>query len=159
MNSPRPTNSHVDFDSDALDVRLDMRFSADLDKVGDMVAAIMQVVTAMECARGQEPVIELSLHEALTNAIRHGAGNDPSKTIEVRVACDADHGMLIIVSDPGNGFDARQVADPLMADNLYSDHGRGIFLINRLMDHVEFKRGGTEIHMRKFAKPDESKQG
>ncbi|MGH9643664.1 MAG: ATP-binding protein, partial [Terriglobales bacterium] len=78
-------------------------------------------------------------------------GGYRTKTIECRVACDEAHGMLIVVADPGDGFDPVQVANPLLAENLYSSHGRGIFLINRLMDQVEFKRGGTEIHMRKFS--------
>jgi anti-sigma regulatory factor (Ser/Thr protein kinase) len=147
---PKP---RVDFNSDTLDVRLDLRFPADLEKLPQMVDSIMQVVSTMECAQGHEPGIELSLHEAMANAIRHGAGNDPKKMIEVKVACEAEHGMLIVVGDPGDGFDPHRVADPLQADNVYSDHGRGIFLINRLMDEVEFKRGGTEIHMRKFTKP------
>ena len=28
-------------------------------------------------------------------------------------------------------------------------HGRGIFLINQLMDEVRYERGGTQIYMRK----------
>lgn len=152
MNPSSPSEPRVDFNSDALDVRLDVRFPADLDKVGEMASAIMEVVTTIECAKGHEPAIELSLLEALANAVRHGAGNDPSKSIEVKVACDLEHGMLIVVGDPGEGFDPQRLADPLHGENIYSDHGRGIFLINRLMDKVEFKRGGAEIHMRKFAK-------
>jgi anti-sigma regulatory factor (Ser/Thr protein kinase) len=34
-------------------------------------------------------------------------------------------------------------------EQLFSNHGRGIFLISQLMDHVEFGHGGTEIRMRK----------
>lgn len=34
-----------------------------------------------------------------------------------------------------------------MGENLYSNHGRGIFLINQLMDEVKFNKNGTEIHM------------
>jgi anti-sigma regulatory factor (Ser/Thr protein kinase) len=37
----------------------------------------------------------------------------------------------------------------VMGENIYSNHGRGIFLINQLMDEVQFKNNGTEIHMRK----------
>jgi len=32
--------------------------------------------------------------------------------------------------------------------NLFSTGGRGIYLINQLMDEVRFEKGGTEIHMR-----------
>ena len=33
--------------------------------------------------------------------------------------------------------------------NLLKPSGRGVFLINQLMDEVRFERGGTEIHMKK----------
>jgi serine/threonine-protein kinase RsbW len=69
--------------------------------------------------------------------------------IECDVACDADHGMLIVVRDPGIGFDPAEIADPCQGENIYSSHGRGIYLINQLMDDVQFHKNGTEIHMRK----------
>jgi len=37
----------------------------------------------------------------------------------------------------------------LHGENIFSDHGRGIYLINQLMDEVTFDKGGTEIRMRK----------
>lgn len=146
------TFPHIDFDSDKLKLRLKMDISADPNHVTDVVDGIMKVVTAMQCACGQENDVQLALQEALVNAVVHGAQRDSTKTVECRVACDDAHGMLIIVTDPGDGFDPANVPDPLLAENLYSSHGRGIYLINRLMDHVEFKRGGTEIHMCKFSK-------
>jgi hypothetical protein len=33
--------------------------------------------------------------------------------------------------------------------NIFLTHGRGIYLLNLLMDEVHFEKGGTEIHMRK----------
>ncbi len=36
-----------------------------------------------------------------------------------------------------------------MAEQIYEDHGRGIFMINQLIDEVRFRAGGTEIWMRK----------
>ncbi|MCZ6599270.1 MAG: ATP-binding protein, partial [Acidobacteria bacterium] len=77
----------------------------------------------------------------------HGCRKCPGEKVEVDVECDPEKGMLIVVRDPGEGFDPRQVPDPLMGENLYADHGRGIYLINRLMDEVTFEKGGTEIRM------------
>jgi anti-sigma regulatory factor (Ser/Thr protein kinase) len=37
----------------------------------------------------------------------------------------------------------------VVGENIYSNHGRGIFLINELMDEVQFHNNGKEIHMRK----------
>ena len=110
----------------------------------------MNVVREVKCAPGSEDDIELALTEALANAVVHGAKSDPSKVIECDVACDEQRGMLIVVRDPGPGFDPAKVVDPCHGENLYSNHGRGIYLINQLMDEVKFERNGTEIHMRKY---------
>ncbi len=103
----------------------------------------------MGCAAGKEHEVELALVEALGNAVRHGCKDDAGKTIQCVVACDEDRGMLIIVRDPGEGFDLSEAPSPLTGENIFSTHGRGIYLINQLMDSVSFERGGTEIHMRK----------
>ena len=55
--------------------------------------------------------------------------------------------MLIVVRDPGPGFDPSQIPSPIVGKGLFSTGGRGIYLINQLMDEVRFERGGTEIHM------------
>jgi serine/threonine-protein kinase RsbW len=104
----------------------------------------------MKCGAGKEFQIELALREALANAIVHGCGNDPSKNVEFCVACDETRGLLIVVRDPGSGFDPASIPSPITGQNVFSEHGRGIFLISQLMDEVHFERGGTEIHMRKF---------
>jgi anti-sigma regulatory factor (Ser/Thr protein kinase) len=36
---------------------------------------------------------------------------------------------------------------PTAGENLYSDHGRGVYLMNQLMDEVQYHKNGTEIHM------------
>jgi serine/threonine-protein kinase RsbW len=57
--------------------------------------------------------------------------------------------MLIVVRDPGPGFDPASIPSPVAGENIYSNHGRGIFLINQLMDEVRFRNNGKEIHMLK----------
>ena len=89
------------------------------------------------------------VEEVLSNAIRHGCQNDPDKRVEVCVACDPERGILIVVRDPGAGFDPTSIPSPVRGRNLYRHHGRGIYLINQLMDEVSFERGGTEIRMLK----------
>jgi serine/threonine-protein kinase RsbW len=142
---PQPCN----FDPDKLDLKLSVTLAADRAAVDPVVRSVMNVVREMKCAPGREDDIELALAEALANAVVHGAKNDPSKVIECDVACDQQHGMLIVVRDPGPGFDPSKIADPCSGENIYSNHGRGIYLINQLMDEVRFHKNGTEIHMLK----------
>ena len=136
-----------DFDPEKLEVRVRVTLAADRKSVDPVVEQVMEAVRQMKCADGKEDAIELSLQEALANAVVHGAKEDPSKIIECLVACDEQRGILIIVRDPGPGFDPSAIPSCTMGENLFSNHGRGIFLINQLMDEVKFRKNGTEIHM------------
>ena len=138
-----------DFLSQSLVLKLDVRFPAHLNEVVNVVDRIMKIVQEMQCAAGSEFEIELALREALVNAVVHGCKSDPDKMVQCCVACDETRGLLIVVRDPGPGFDPASLPSPIVGQNLFASHGRGIYMINQLMDEVTFKRGGTEIHMRK----------
>lgn len=135
------------FEADKLILKLNVRLAAEPNAVNPVVQGVMEIVRQMQCAAGKEDAIELALTEALANAVIHGCGADPSKTIECDVACDETRGMLIVVRDPGPGFDPDSLPNPVVGENIYSTHGRGIYLINQLMDEVKFLKNGTEIHM------------
>jgi anti-sigma regulatory factor (Ser/Thr protein kinase) len=98
---------------------------------------------------GHEFEIELALQEALANAIRHGCQGDPTKFIQCLVTYDDTGDVLIVVRDPGPGFEVAGVPNPLEGTNVLKGSGRGIFLINQLMDEVRFAEGGRELRMRK----------
>ena len=141
------SKASCNFDSDKLVMKLKVAMAAERDAVDPVVRNIMEVVRGMQCAVGKEDDIELALTEALANAVVHGAKEDPSKTVECIVACDEERGMLIMVRDPGTGFNPAALPNPCEGKNIFSNHGRGIFLINQLMDEVAFHKNGTEIHM------------
>ena len=136
-----------DFDPEKLRLRVRVTLAAERKSVDPVVEQVMQAVREMKCVNGKEDAIELALAEALANAVVHGAKEDPSKVVECLVACDEQRGVLIIVRDPGEGFDPKAIPSCTLGENLYSNHGRGIFLINQLMDEVKFRKNGTEIHM------------
>jgi serine/threonine-protein kinase RsbW len=138
-----------EFDPNRLILKLDFQLPGNVESIQPAVDEIMEVVGAQSCARGNEFEVEVALLEALANAVTHGCKDDPTKKIEVCVACELDQGMLIIVRDPGEGFDPGKIPSPVKGKNVFSDHGRGIFLIKQLMDEVEYRGGGTEIWMRK----------
>jgi serine/threonine-protein kinase RsbW len=148
-SSSEQTPQSCNFDAEKLGLKLSVTLAADHEALEPVVRNVMKIVREMKCAEGREDDIELALTEALANAIVHGAKNDPSKVIECDVACDEQRGMLIVVRDPGPGFDPAQIANPCHGENIYSAHGRGIYLINQLMDEVQFHKNGTEIHMLK----------
>lgn len=136
-----------DFDPDKLRLRVRVTLAAERKSVDPVVQQVMEAVREMKCVNGKEDAIELSLQEALANAVVHGAKEDPNKVVECIVVCDEQRGILIIVRDPGEGFDPQGIPTCTLGENLYSNHGRGIFLINQLMDEVQFHKNGTEIRM------------
>ena len=123
---------------------------ADVTAISPVVGWVMRLVGELEFAVGKEFEIEMALREALANAILHGCKADPSKKIECSVTGDRDQGISIVVRDPGSGFDPTSLPSPTDDSNLHSDHGRGILLINTLMDEVTHECNGTVIRMRKF---------
>jgi serine/threonine-protein kinase RsbW len=150
MEAGAPPEQHFpehDFDPEKLRLRVRVALAASRAAVDAVVEQVMQAVHDVKCVDGKEDAIELALQEALANAVVHGAKEDPTKVVECLVACDDERGVLIIVRDPGEGFEPKNIPSCTMGENLYSNHGRGIFLINQLMDEVSFRKNGTEIHM------------
>jgi serine/threonine-protein kinase RsbW len=139
--------SEYDFDPEKLSLRVRVTLAAERKSVDPVVEQVMESIRQTNCVNGKADAIELALQEALANAVVHGAKEDPTKIVECLVACDEERGVLIIVRDPGEGFDPKGIPTCTVGENLYSNHGRGIFLINQLMDEVKFHKNGTEIYM------------
>jgi anti-sigma regulatory factor (Ser/Thr protein kinase) len=117
------------------------------------IPAVTEGVNAMLTQKGwpedQVMAIELALQEAVANGIRHGCRGDATKQVQCSVSIDAEGEVLIVVRDPGHGFDPTTVANPLAPENMLKPSGRGIFLINGLMDDVQYADGGRELQMKK----------
>lgn len=137
------------FDPDRLVVRFELTIAGSVKAIEPAVKQILAVVDSMGCARGKEFAIETAIREALANAITHGCCGDPSKQVKISAYCDDERGMILVVRDPGKGFDPKTIPSPVRGERLFAEHGRGIYLINQLMDEVRFRSGGSEIWMRK----------
>jgi serine/threonine-protein kinase RsbW len=113
----------------------------------DAVAEIAATIDRTACWEDVES-IGLAVREAIANAIVHGNHSEPEKTVRVSVALYENCDLLIIVRDSGSGFDPDRLPNPLAAENLLANHGRGIFLMKKLMDEIDFKFDrGTEVHL------------
>ncbi len=92
--------------------------------------------------------------EAVNNAIIHGNGADPAKS--VLVSCTlTKHYMFLSIRDEGKGFNPETIPNPLHEENLLKESGRGVFLMRTLMDEVEFHLvdGGCEVLMSMYIGP------
>ncbi|HXE91032.1 MAG TPA: ATP-binding protein [Terriglobales bacterium] len=138
-----------DFGNDRMVMRLETGFAADVEEIAPVVERVMAVAGTLSFPEEKQAEIGLALQEALANAVIHGCKRDRSKMVYCWVASDPLGNLVIVVRDSGPGFDPAAVPKPNIGEGLYADHGRGIFMIGRLMDDVRFAREGTELHMRK----------
>jgi serine/threonine-protein kinase RsbW len=132
-------------------LEIDAWILSEIKAVSPLVERLMRLIEGSHCITGEEPAVELALREALNNAVVHGNRLDARKLVHVRCRCKVGEGISLIVSDQGQGFDPRTIADPLTVENLEADHGRGIHIMKLVMDEVSFEQRGTEVHMCKRA--------
>jgi len=90
--------------------------------------------------------IKLCIEEAVRNAIVHG--NKSRKDLPVKISYSLEGGVLKIeIEDCGKGFDPAKLPDPTHDDNILREGGRGVFLIHKLMDKVNYNIGGNKVTM------------
>ena len=101
--------------------------------------------------------IRLALEEAISNAIKHGNGLDPDKTVTVKFSVTPEK-ICLIITDQGQGFDPGSVPDPTTDEHLEDPSGRGITLIRAYMDEVVYNSRGNEVRMVKRINSPQSRQ-
>jgi len=95
--------------------------------------------------------IRLCVEEVVRNAITHG--NNNNKDLNVLVSYWLEDGSLIIeVENEGRGFDPGKVPDPTIGENLIRNSGRGVYLVGKLMDKMEFNDRGNKVRLTKYLK-------
>jgi anti-sigma regulatory factor (Ser/Thr protein kinase) len=130
-------------------LRLEKLIPSDLALMNDTVAEVTAALNGTACW-DDVVMIGVALQEALTNAIIHGNHFDREKTVSVSVDVNEDCDLILRVKDSGSGFDPSAVPNPIASENLLAPCGRGILLMQRFMDEVEFNFDhGTEVCMRR----------
>ncbi|HEX4595220.1 MAG TPA: response regulator [Bryobacteraceae bacterium] len=107
--------------------------------------------------------IATAFREILLNAIEHGGGSDPLKTVTVTYI-RTERAVLYFVRDPGKGFSFQALTHAAVANPLDSpfEHaeirermgmrpgGFGIFMTRELVDEVIYNEKGNEVLLIKY---------
>ena len=141
---PRHPGQESAIDPPALSLAFAVRTTAEvvplLDAVASALASLRYPARDVFCVR-------LALEEALANALKHGHGYDPSKTVRVR--CEATSEQVVVeVEDEGPGFDPAGVPDPREPENLERPCGRGLLLMRHYLE-VDYNERGNAVTLRK----------
>jgi serine/threonine-protein kinase RsbW len=122
-----------------------------LEPIRSFLAAIAQKAGFDETAVME---IEIAVEEACVNAIKHAHQNDASKPLHLRITLDRQK-LTVVVRDQGPGFDPKQLEKQEAKALLFKRQpgGRGILLMNMLMDEVHFASAngkGTQVRLVKY---------
>jgi serine/threonine-protein kinase RsbW len=101
---------------------------------------------------GQIYDIAISVSELVTNAVIHGHKKDPGKKVRISLKADSSR-VEVTVEDQGGGFDREGVCSPIEQANLLKEAGRGLHIVESLMDEVNVRcglQGGTSVRIVKL---------
>ncbi len=90
--------------------------------------------------------ILVSILEAVNNAILHGNDSNPDKFVEIEISYENSE-LIIKVTDEGTGFRPDLVPDPTTPENIELINGRGVYLMSRLADKIEYNELGNVVIM------------
>ncbi|PTN08922.1 ATP-binding protein [Mangrovibacterium marinum] len=128
-------------------MRKSLRIPSDFRYLNEVQNFVSEIVSTSEFGDAKGNFVKLGVCESVSNAIGHGNKFDHRKFVTV-FAEFTDDALLFEVQDEGAGFDYTNIPDPTAADNLHKEGGRGLFIIQRVVDEVKFKNNGSIIQLK-----------
>ncbi len=129
--------------SRTLRFQMDSRRSA----VAPAVDRVLDAVKDAGLSEDQVHDLAVAVAEALSNAAVHGNALRPDSRVRVMVQVVRRRRAVIEVKDAGQGFDFGDLSDPTDPSRILIPGGRGVFLMRRLVDHLEFRDSGSRVRM------------
>ena len=129
--------------------------AAALRLVRDALRALARDASCVRFDAGELDEVEIAVHEACTNAIRHGRRGDAGERFRVEMTPRHD-ALEIRVRDHGAPFDVDDVVAP--APEALREGGYGLSIIKSWMDEVTVSReddGNVLRLVRRYRAPQE----
>jgi serine/threonine-protein kinase RsbW len=125
--------------------RFDLEFFSDTKYLEEVEKLSSKVARYALLSESENDDLGIVTTELVNNAIHHGNKNDPKKKVQIIFIVNSNK-IELRIKDEGGGFNPDKLKDPLAPENLFSESGRGIFLIRNLMDSLDFNfsESGTE---------------
>jgi serine/threonine-protein kinase RsbW len=117
--------------------------------VAPAVERILKFTRRSKMLQDRRDDLAVALAEALSNAAVHGHKNRPGAMVLIAVAALPKGKVVVDVHDSGPGFDVEKIVDrdPTDPHHLLAPGGRGVFLMQRLVDRLEFNQEGNHIRL------------
>lgn len=143
-----------------LQTLLDQDYPSTLESVDEAETVILKAAADVGFDEDEQHRIGMSVRECMVNAVVHGNRYNRNKVVHVGVTRSGEPGVgekfTIRIVDQGEGFEIKEVPDPLEENNLLRHSGRGLFLMGAFMDDVKVRKAvpaGTEVTLVKSIPP------
>jgi serine/threonine-protein kinase RsbW len=128
-----------------------------LQSVDDAEAMVMRAAKDLGFEEDDQHQIGMAVRECMVNAVVHGNRYSKNKKVHLDIE-SSGNSLVIVIGDEGAGFDINSLPDPLAAENILRQSGRGLLLIRAFMDDFDVHPrpgGGTEVRIvKKLAKSE-----
>ena len=131
--------------------KLSLKIPSEIGRIREVSFGILKWLKPRELDDSTLFDIRLCVEEAVRNAITHGNNNDKSLNVLIGYWIEDDR-LIIEVEDEGAGFDLSKVPDPTIDENIMKGSGRGVYLVHKLMDKIEFNERGNKVRLIKRLK-------
>lgn len=146
------TGTHGIYELKKSDNRLKIRFSSTMDHIDDVCTSVTLFLQSLgELFTPHIFSVNLVIREGLTNAVRHGNGNDPQKIVDFGLDIDTDNTIRVRIEDQGDGFDWQQAGICSLPEE--EDHGRGMTIMQTYFCQCRYNQKGNVLLLEKRLKP------
>jgi serine/threonine-protein kinase RsbW len=140
---PHPAVEHL---LPFLEERITFKMPSDVKLLDGVLEYLNERMLRLGFVEPDDSELIIALDEAIVNAIKHGNRCDASKSVSITAEFTAE-GTRFIIADEGPGFDLCNVPNPTDPCRLLEPSGRGLYLINHIMDDVCFNDAGNQLTM------------
>ena len=117
------------------------------DAVAPTVRRILAALEPVGLEGEQLGNLEIALVEALANAAVHGNRLHEPSQVRISVGVAPGREAAVRITDSGSGFDHAAVHDPTHPERVLATGGRGVFLMRRLVDSLEYNAAGNSVRL------------
>lgn len=115
---------------------------SNLNELGKVEKFSQKIARKATLTEEQSDNLAIVLTEIVNNAMIHGNKLISAKKVFVKASIFDDR-LEVVIKDQGKGFEPTKISDPTNPENLWKEGGRGIFLVENLIDLIEFMPSDT----------------
>lgn len=117
-----------------------------LNVVGEAIRALLERAIESDTQAELINSVELAVHETCTNIVKHAYSGDDGRIEVTLTLADDPRRVIVDTRDTGRSFDLFQVRAPDL--EAVQERGYGLFLIQNLMDDVNYRANDNGNHWR-----------